>query len=131
MGDNSLHASIIRPDEIPPKGRVCLHGGSNVDEKPFNNGASRGNEKEMPGVEEILSERGKTHGDFVLNSLISQSLKEIIQAPPYWNKLDASQKEALDMICHKISRIIAGNSNFKDHWDDIAGYATLVSKDLK
>ncbi|WP_257617167.1 hypothetical protein [Campylobacter pinnipediorum] len=35
------------------------------------------------------------------------------------------------MIAHKIARILAGNPNYKDHWDDIAGYATLVSKELE
>ena len=32
------------------------------------------------------------------------------------------------MIAHKIGRILAGNPDFKDHWDDIAGYAVLISQ---
>jgi hypothetical protein len=36
-----------------------------------------------------------------------------------------AQIEALDMIALKLSRILSGQANFKDHWDDIAGYAKL------
>ena len=32
------------------------------------------------------------------------------------------------MIALKLSRILSGQSNFKDHWDDIAGYAKLASE---
>jgi hypothetical protein len=41
------------------------------------------------------------------------------------------QRESLDMIAHKIARILNGNPNVHDHWHDIAGYATLVANDLK
>jgi hypothetical protein len=34
------------------------------------------------------------------------------------------------MICHKIGRILNGNPNNKDSWWDIAGYATLIVKQL-
>lgn len=33
--------------------------------------------------------------------------------------------EALEMICTKIARILAGNARESDHWSDIAGYAEL------
>jgi hypothetical protein len=32
------------------------------------------------------------------------------------------------MIAHKIGRIIAGDPDFRDHWDDLAGYATLIAQ---
>lgn len=35
------------------------------------------------------------------------------------------------MICHKMARIINGDPNYRDSWDDVAGYATLVAKRLK
>lgn len=31
----------------------------------------------------------------------------------------------LEMIAHKVGRILAGNPHFEDHWADIAGYARL------
>ena len=44
-----------------------------------------------------------------------------------WAKLEQTQRESLDMIAHKIGRILAGDPDFRDHWDDIAGYAKLVA----
>lgn len=78
-------------------------------------------------VNKILAERPSTHGDFRDNSTISQELKRVMHGKVGWDRLTSFQREALDMIAHKISRILAGNPNFKDHWDDIAGYATLVA----
>jgi len=41
------------------------------------------------------------------------------------------QWEALEMIATKLSRIVNGNPNKIDNWDDIAGYATLVADRLR
>ena len=81
-------------------------------------------------TEELLTSRNSTHGDFADNARVSQALKFII-ANHTGHKVSLTQHEALDMICLKISRIITGDPNFKDHWDDIAGYATLAAKDCK
>jgi hypothetical protein len=37
------------------------------------------------------------------------------------------QRESLDMIQHKISRILNGDPNIVDSWADIAGYAHIVA----
>lgn len=47
-----------------------------------------------------------------------------------YDGLDDDMKEALDMICLKMSRILSGKANTKDHWTDIAGYATLIADRL-
>lgn len=78
-------------------------------------------------VNKILAVRPSTHGDFSDNSAISRVLKDTMSCYAGWRRLTNVQREALDMIAHKISRILAGDPNFKDHWDDIAGYATLVA----
>lgn len=75
---------------------------------------------------ELFQERQKTHGSFVDNATISQALKSVIATGV--NPNNAVFQEALDMICLKISRIASGQANFKDHWDDIAGYAQLASE---
>lgn len=80
----------------------------------------------------LLAERGTTHGDFAAHARITQNIKNVIfedeaVAP---DKFTAAQKEALEMVAHKIGRIAAGDPNFKDHWDDIAGYAKLVANHL-
>lgn len=79
-------------------------------------------------VDNTLSARGSTHGDFRTNAQISQRFKDIVG--PYRGKLNDQQSEALDMIFHKIARILAGDPNFKDHWHDIQGYAKLVEERL-
>lgn len=86
-------------------------------------------------VEEILAERQKVHGEFRTHATISQQLKNVVQHAPYngapaYAILPAPHREALDMILHKVARILNGDPNHKDHWDDIAGYATLVSKEI-
>lgn len=77
-------------------------------------------------TEELLKTRGYTHGDFTFNSEVTQNIKFAMK-DNNWSKLPPFQKEALEMIAHKIGRILCGDPNFKDHWDDIAGYAKLVS----
>ncbi len=41
------------------------------------------------------------------------------------------QWEALEMIIHKVGRIVNGNPDKIDHWIDIAGYAKLVAMRLE
>lgn len=78
-------------------------------------------------IDAILAERGKTHGDFTDNARIMQALKEVARSGVNYQRLTAVQREAIDMILHKIGRIVTGNPNVHDHWDDIAGYSKLVS----
>lgn len=77
----------------------------------------------------LLTVRQTTHGDFEANAVISQKLKELTRLHSVGYR-DPVQREALDMIALKLSRILSGDGKFRDHWDDIAGYATLVSKHL-
>lgn len=80
-------------------------------------------------LSDTLAVRPTTHGDFSVNSVISQEMKMIVRS--YDGNLSDVQKEAIDMIVHKISRILAGNPNTKDHWHDIAGYAKLAEDRIK
>lgn len=74
---------------------------------------------------EILSEREKTHGDYGSHAAITQALKDNMRSQISWASLPENQRETLEMIAHKIGRILAGDPDFRDHWADIAGYATL------
>lgn len=80
-------------------------------------------------VKEILEQRQKTHGDFKTHAVISQQLKAVLWQDKFQN-LEPNQVEAIEMIFHKIARILNGDPNYRDHWDDIAGYATLVAQEL-
>ena len=81
-------------------------------------------------IEKTLKQRQKTHGNFNSHAEISQQLKGTLEIFNY-KELSPNQREALDMICHKIARILNGNPNTHDHWHDIAGYATLVAETLE
>ena len=76
-----------------------------------------------PARAPILVTREATHGPFPLTARIAQDLKEAYRYGPA--DLNAAQREALDMICTKMARIMSGDPNTLDHWDDIAGYAKL------
>lgn len=69
--------------------------------------------------------RGSVHGDFNVGAAIAQGTVDLWSAGPNWPSLNPTQKEALHMITHKVQRILTGDPNYKDHWEDIAGYAHL------
>jgi hypothetical protein len=85
----------------------------------------------MSNIEEVLEERETTYGGFTMNAIVSQGMKSHLKLGSSWNSMPVAHKEALEMICHKMSRIVNGNSEYKDSWTDIIGYASLVEKELK
>jgi hypothetical protein len=84
-------------------------------------------------IGEILDERGKRYGTFVGHAEVSQQLKTVMNDALMQRDKDLTndQYEALDMIAHKIARIINGDPNYADSWIDIAGYAQLVADRLQ
>lgn len=84
----------------------------------------------MPTTDEILAERGQRYGDFDKHADITQSLKKAMASTPGWQRLAPDQREALEMNAHKIGRILNGDPNYADSWEDIAGYAKLVANRL-
>lgn len=82
-------------------------------------------------MKDILNERGSRYGSFIENARTTHFLKEQVRSSPSWSKMYADQREALDMICHKIARIVNGDPDYVDSWVDIAGYATLVVERLE
>lgn len=81
-------------------------------------------------TEALITERGSRYGKFKDGADIMQSLKDTMRDVDGWNNLTASQKEALDMIQHKVGRILNGDPTYDDSWKDIAGYATLIVNEL-
>lgn len=81
-------------------------------------------------VQALIAERGSRYGKFADGAEIMQYLKSFMHKVDGWNNLTASQKEALDMIQHKIGRILNGDPTYDDNWKDIAGYATLIVEEL-
>jgi hypothetical protein len=77
-------------------------------------------------LKEVLAERKESHGDFREQFAVAQTVKDALFDGS--NGLTTPvQREALDQIAHKLSRIVTGNPNHADHWRDIAGYATLIA----
>src|SRR5689334_4195122 len=89
--------------------------------------------KGKPPVDDItklIDQREQTHGDFRLVAEVSQRLKCVLRDYELWQSLRPIQQEALEAICGKIGRILAGDADFADHWLDCSGYAMLVVKEL-
>ena len=84
-------------------------------------------------TDDILAERGKRYGTFEGHADISQDLKRSMSEhlAKRGKTLADDQYEALEMIAHKIARIINGDPNYYDSWADIAGYAKLVADRLE
>lgn len=76
-----------------------------------------------------LEERGSRYGKFINHAEVTMDLKRMVRFHLEQREkvLDDDMQEALDMICHKIGRIVNGDPNYADSWIDIAGYAKLVA----
>lgn len=76
----------------------------------------------------ILKERGSRYGDYLGHADITQCLKRALylHAEACGVVLAHFHKESIDMICHKLGRVVNGDPNYTDSWQDIAGYAQLV-----
>lgn len=83
----------------------------------------------------MLKQRGKIYGNFKGVSALSQKLKfdlknHINDNYDFKDKFTPEMYEAFDMIINKLSRIANGDPTYKDSWDDIIGYTTLVRNSL-
>ena len=74
-----------------------------------------------------LNERSRTHGNYKDTAAMSQDIKAVLRTGKNWSALTDSQKESLEAISVKLARILNGNANFRDHWDDVVGYGQLAA----
>ncbi|MFZ9070899.1 MAG: DUF6378 domain-containing protein [Burkholderiaceae bacterium] len=94
-------------------------------------------EREVVGeetdIDETLDERAQDYGKFKDGAALMQALKRTLadHARIHNKTFSDDQWEALEMIVHKIGRIVNGNPDKVDHWVDIAGYAKLVADRLQ
>lgn len=89
----------------------------------------------MQTVNDILVARGHRYGEFNSHAAITQAMKDLMagRVDPIqtnWESLSDSQKEALEMVAHKIGRILNGDPSYIDSWADICGYSQLVVNEL-
>jgi hypothetical protein len=81
-------------------------------------------------IGDTLAERGSRYGDSRKQAKISVALKTVLRMFPGWRRLTPHMQWALDFIADKIARILNGDPTYPDNWHDIAGYATLVEREL-
>jgi len=79
-------------------------------------------------INETLVQRQSTHGNFELGAVLSQSFCRVMRSAKNYDELTDAQVEALEMILHKVARILNGNPDFAEHWHDIGGYAKLAER---
>lgn len=98
----------------------------------------------MNATREVLADRGARYGKFTGHAEITQALKGLMRGEMRVGVIDEvatrvrsrnemmlpDQIECLEMIAHKIGRILNGDPHYHDSWLDIAGYATLVATRL-
>ena len=96
----------------------------------------------MTQIEATLSERGDRYGPFTGHASVAQMIKAAM-APikPKLDRMVASGGlrrdqadaiiECLDMVAHKIGRIVNGDPLYHDSWHDIIGYVRLIEKMLE
>lgn len=75
--------------------------------------------------------RGSVYGPFMENAKVSQTLKAFFRSQPGFQKMQLDQREAFDQTAIKMARILTGDPNYLDNWDDIAGYAKIVTDRMR
>jgi hypothetical protein len=81
-------------------------------------------------LNEVLNQREEAYGSFECVARVSQELKGVMYESLVSDK-EPEEYEALEMILHKIARIICSKYVLLDEYRDIAGYAMLVLNSLE
>jgi hypothetical protein len=84
-------------------------------------------------VNQVLDTRAGQYGTFANGAALMQAIKRTMSehAQKHGKTFADDQWEALEMIVHKMARIVNGNPDNVDSWTDIAGYAMLVADRLR
>lgn len=87
-------------------------------------------ETSSTGFYETLQDRGGTHGVYRTQSNCTENIACIIRHSNNYIDMPTYVRHALEMVSVKLGRICSGDWAYPDHWHDIAGYASLVEKEL-
>lgn len=88
----------------------------------------------MKEIQAITDARGARYGDFTDHARTTQGIKAEIELALKENvlfkRLDIDKqnvvREGLEMIAHKIGRIVNGDPAYDDSWLDIEGYSKIT-----
>jgi hypothetical protein len=83
-----------------------------------------------PLIEDTLAERGSRYGDFAKHAAVTQAIKAAMFDCRARESLPPYMVEALEMIAHKLGRIVNGDPFYHDSWHDIIGYTKHVADRL-
>lgn len=87
-------------------------------------------EETRVSIESTLKERGSRYGEFAEHARVTQNIKSAMADSPNFEILSLDKREALEMVAHKIGRILNGDPEYKDSWHDIIGYCRLIENTL-
>lgn len=79
-----------------------------------------------PDITATLAQRGEAYGDFREQGRVCQNLKKAMHDSPNWAFLPSYLREGLEMVQHKVSRILNGDALYDDNLHDIVGYTKLM-----
>jgi len=82
-------------------------------------------------VQAMLSERGSRYGLFIGHAQVTQAIKDAMKQGRNWHIIPDDMKETLEMLAHKCGRILNGDPEYLDSWDDIIGYTQLICDRLR
>jgi hypothetical protein len=85
----------------------------------------------MTDIKKTLNDRAAKYGDFRYHAELSVHFKKVMHKGRSWPELYPYMQESLEMIQHKIARILNGDPTYLDSWVDIIGYTQLVVDRLK
>ncbi len=140
LGDKTPRRFLLTRREIDFANKLGIPLDKFGEEWEKLNETGNSQEQEQTGIEmyedevdATLDARAVEYGKFIEGAEVIQMLKRVVQNA--LNNRDKTlahdQAEAMDMIIHKIGRIVNGNPDVVDHWLDIAGYAKLVADRLE
>lgn len=82
-------------------------------------------------LKRTMAERNSRYGDFKTQAKFGEAIRFVFEISPNWQKLSPSMRLSLLWISDKVSRILCGDFNYRDSWHDVAGYASLIERELQ
>lgn len=81
-------------------------------------------------IEDLITTRKSTHGDFRVNAALHKAFMDVVHASPNYKALTPVQYIGIFHKFGKLSRALAGDPNFLDHWRDDQGYTELIAAEI-
>jgi len=118
---------------VAPPGLLPIGAGPGETKSSWQKVVEEVEKVESVSVDKTLDARAEMYGKFKDGAALMQSIKRVLadHAAKHGKTFADDQWEALEMIVHKIGRIVNGDPDVTDHWVDIAGYATLIAERLE